>query len=88
MSDADLDNVAAAERQLDLAAEAMDDATAQYHLAAAQALATLALNKQLARIADRLEQNDGPCPGCGHQLHAFDACSSCSCTDLPRGAVR
>lgn len=88
MSAADLYNVAAAERHLTLAAEAMDDADGQYHLAVAQVLATLALNEQLARIADRLEQNDGPCPGCGHRLHAFDACSSCSCTDLPRGAVR
>lgn len=42
----------------------------------------------VAELADRLEQNDGPCPGCGHRLHAFDACSSCSCTDLPRGVVR
>lgn len=87
MSVADLD-VTAAERQLDLAAQAMDQGAAEYHLAAAQVLATLALNKQLARIADRLEQNDGPCPGCGHRYHAFDVCSSCSCTDLPRGVVR
>ena len=40
-------------------------------------------------IAMRLtEQSDGPCPGCGHRLHPFDVCNSCSCTDLPRGVVR